>query len=107
MKTNLYLTTFGKLQPAVVRLAQLLLLRRAAELGSIPSPTKKAANITAILLPKFCAPLILLLCALWMPWKASAIGSWTPLTHSAPGGVGLMLLDRKSTRLNSSHRCIS
>src|ERR1039457_1549377 len=102
MKPFLHLRTFGKLPTAAGRLVPLRPLPRAAEPGSIPPPTKKAANITAILLPKFCAPLILLLCALWMPWKASAIGSWTSLTHSAPGGVGLMLLMPDGTVLAAS-----
>src|ERR1035437_3723531 len=67
-------------------------LRRAAEPVAILTPTLKVEPMNTVLMPKFRAPLILLLCALWMPWKASAAGYWTPLANPAPGGVGVMLL---------------
>src|ERR1017187_5700941 len=53
MKTNLYLTTFGKLQAAAVRLAHRLPLRRAAEPVPISVPTQKVKPMTLIHTPTY------------------------------------------------------
>jgi hypothetical protein len=71
-------------------------LRRAAEPMPIFRPPRKINQghqfMNTSFLQTFRAPLLLLLCALWMPWKASAAGYWTPLANPAPGGVGEMML---------------
>src|ERR1039458_4537955 len=85
MKTNLYLTTFGKLQTAAVRLAHRLPLRRAAGVSKVFT-------------------LVLLLVGFGCP--VGRAQTMETITNSIIAIQGL-LSDRKSTRLNSSHLGIS
>src|ERR1035441_9711481 len=70
--------------------------RRAAEPMPIFRPPRKINQghqfMNTSFLQTFRAPLLLLLCALWMPWNASAVGYWTQLANPAPGGVGVNVM---------------
>ncbi len=58
--------------------------------------------MTATLMNQLRAPLSWMTCLLLLPGTAGAVGSWSPVTHAAPGGVGLMLMMPDGTVLAAS-----